>query len=236
MVKSFFHKLHNRGSGLCPLAGTWGGIAAPASNTISGPRGGPTRARERHRRGPAEPTWAQGRHRRGPGEAQESPGEAQMRPRRAQESPGVAQNSPGANSKPDEVPKSLRVRMRALDYDAASAHCNKQGTRKRCPKNRMCARARAISSEKRCKEKAEQSAKKAARAHVRARSRQGAPQPRKEKKWRKRRTCTRARATQTCNSKKRHQNQRLPMARAQRRIRSGRGQETARCDAPPRSA
>ena len=117
-----------------------------------------------------------------------------MRPRRAQESPGVAQNSPGANSKPDEVPKSLRVRMRALDYDAASAHCNKQGTSKRCPKSRVCARARAISSEKRCKEKAEQSAKKAARAHVRARFRHSTPQPRKEKKWRKSCMCARARA------------------------------------------
>ena len=42
-----------------------------------------------------------------------------MRPRRAQESPGVAQNSPGANSKPDEVPKSLRVRMRALNHEVA---------------------------------------------------------------------------------------------------------------------
>ena len=159
-----------------------------------------------------------------------------MRPRRAQESPGVAQNSPGANSKPDEVPKSLRVRMRALDYDAASAHCNKQGTRKRCPKSRVCARARAISSEKRCKEKAEQSAKKAARAHVRARFRHSTPQPRKEKKWRKSCMCARARATQTCNSKNRHQNQRLPMARAQRRIHPGRGQETAGCGPPPRSA
>ena len=125
-----------------------------------------------------------------------------MRPRRAQESPRVAQNSPGANSKPDEVPKSPRVRMRALDLDAASAHCNKQETRKRCPKSRSCACARAISSEKRRKEKAEQSAKKAARAHVRARFRHGTPQPRKEKKWRKSCTCARARATQTCNSKK----------------------------------
>ena len=37
----------------------------------------------------------------------------------------MAQNSRVANSKQEEVPKSLRVRIRALDYNAAGALGNK---------------------------------------------------------------------------------------------------------------
>ena len=57
-----------------------------------------------------------------------------MRPRRAQESQGVAQNSPGANSKPEEMPKSLHVRMRARDASANSTPCSSSGHEEEVPK------------------------------------------------------------------------------------------------------
>ena len=67
-----------------------------------------------------------------------------MRPRRAQESPGVAQNSPGANNKPEEVPKSLRVRMRARSITTQPVHTATNSKQERNQKACVCACVRAI--------------------------------------------------------------------------------------------
>ena len=116
------------------------------------------------RRGPGEPRRAQ----EGPGEAQESPGEPKRGPgdpRRAQEWPRTAKlqtvnkkrcqkacvcayarsitTQPvhtATNSKQEEVPKSLHVRMRARSITARPVPLATNG---RCRKHHTCACARA---------------------------------------------------------------------------------------------
>ena len=47
----------------------------------------------------------------------------------------MAQNSPGANSKPEEVPKSLRVRMRARSITTQPVHTATISKQKKVPKS-----------------------------------------------------------------------------------------------------
>ena len=93
-----------------------------------------------------------------------------MRPRRAQESPGVAQNSPGANSKPEEVPKSLRVRMRARARLRHSQCTLQQTVNKKETKKPACAHARARARLEREQRTLQNigGAEKTTRAHARA--------------------------------------------------------------------
>ena len=91
-----------------------------------------------------------------------------MRPRRAQESPGVAQNSPSANNKPEEVPKSQRVRMRARSITTQPMHTATNSKQERNQKARACACARAqLEREQRTLQNIG-GAEKTTRAHARA--------------------------------------------------------------------
>ena len=130
--------------------------------------GEPRRARKWPKSGPEEPRRAQERPRRAQERPRRSPGEAQEKPRRAQNKPGLAQNSPYAHSKPEEVPKSLRVRMRARSITTQPVHTATNSKQERNQKARMgaCARAR-LEREQRTLQNIG-GAEKTTRAHARA--------------------------------------------------------------------
>ena len=78
---------------------------------------------------------------------QGDPEEAQEKPRR---SPGVAQNSPDANLKPEEVPKSMRVRMCARSITTKPVHTATNSRQEKVPKRlRVRTRARWIADDQR---------------------------------------------------------------------------------------